>query len=309
MDNSQKKIADDILRVRFSQMIINEEIKKKRFKIPIHLALGHEAIAVAVSNIMCGDDQLVLPHRNIHYHLARGRHLKPEIDEYLLNKNGVAAGRLGSMNLTNDKIGIVYTTSILGNNLSIACGLALAKRVQNSNGLVIVVLGDGAIEEGSFYEGLLFMKSQGLRVVVIVENNEWSLATRISQRRCPIYLDKYTAGLGIRYEKLQGNDVYQYISILVNIRNTVMAEESPVCVEAELTTLGGWWKNEGEVAAHFVNYHSGIAPTVNLNEEPILDNSERDPIFILRKYFKVQELEVLSKHVLNRLKEEINDLR
>lgn len=106
-------------------MIINEKIKIGNFNIPIHLALGHEAIAVAVDSIMEEDDQLVLSHRNIHYHLARTKLLKPELDEYLLKKDGVAAGQLGSMNLANEEKNIVYTSSILGNNLAVAAGIAL----------------------------------------------------------------------------------------------------------------------------------------------------------------------------------------
>ena len=95
-------ILKQILRVRLSQMIINEKYKSKEFKIPIHLAFGHEAIAVAIDSIMDEADKLILSHRNIHYNLARLRTLKPEIDEYLLKDEGLAHGQLGSMNLVNE---------------------------------------------------------------------------------------------------------------------------------------------------------------------------------------------------------------
>jgi TPP-dependent pyruvate/acetoin dehydrogenase alpha subunit len=61
--NYDKKIAKDVLRLRFSQMIVNEDYKKGKFKIPIHLAFGHEAIAVAVNKIMKEDDKLILTQR------------------------------------------------------------------------------------------------------------------------------------------------------------------------------------------------------------------------------------------------------
>ena len=79
-----KKIAYDILRIRLGQIVINEEYKKGNFKIPIHLAFGHESIAVAISNIMENNDKLILSHRNIAYNLAREGSLKPIIDEYFL---------------------------------------------------------------------------------------------------------------------------------------------------------------------------------------------------------------------------------
>ena len=64
-------IAKEILKNRFFQICINQKYKEKEFKIPIHLALGHEAIAVAINKIMTKKDNLILSHRNIAYNLAR----------------------------------------------------------------------------------------------------------------------------------------------------------------------------------------------------------------------------------------------
>ena len=98
---TQKKIINEIIRIRTSQLIINEKIKGDEFKIPMHLGLGHETIAVAVDTVMSKADYLFLTHRNMHYNLARTDSLKKEIDEYYLKENGMANARLGSMNLSN----------------------------------------------------------------------------------------------------------------------------------------------------------------------------------------------------------------
>ena len=174
MKDFELRIAKQVLRLRLSQMIINERYKKGDFKIPIHLAFGHEAIAVAVDSVMQKDDKLVLSHRNIHYNLARCHGLKAELEEYYLNKSGLAQGRLGSMNLSNPGKNIVYSSSILGNNFAVGSGLALGEKVNKSEGVVIIVTGDGAMEEGSFYESLLFQKSNNLSVLIIIENNQCS---------------------------------------------------------------------------------------------------------------------------------------
>ena len=58
-------ICSEILRLRLSQLIVNEQYKAGRFKVPIHLAMGHESIAVSVSSVMSGNDKLLLSHRNI----------------------------------------------------------------------------------------------------------------------------------------------------------------------------------------------------------------------------------------------------
>jgi TPP-dependent pyruvate/acetoin dehydrogenase alpha subunit len=304
-----RKIASDVLRIRFGMMLVNEGIRENKFKIPIHLAFGHEAIAVAVKATMQEEDQLVLSHRNIHYNLAKADSLKVEMDEYLLKKSGLAGGQLGSMNLANEPAGIVYTSSILGNNISVAAGLALGKKVKDAGGVVIVISGDGSMEEGAFYEGLMFLKSNCLSSMVIVENNEWSLATRVSERRCDVDLEKYASAFGIKYEKLNGNDVFEYVEKLRAIRDYALKNKAPVCVEVEMTTLGHWqMETEEYPGGKFINYHGGLAPTVHLTDWPILDDSTQDPIFVLPRYLNEAELKDMAREVLQRLKDEVSDL-
>jgi pyruvate dehydrogenase E1 component alpha subunit len=298
-------IMRELLRVRISQMIINEKYKQGEFKIPIHLAFGHEAIAVAVSSIMDDKDRLVLSHRNIHYNLARAS-LKPEIDEYLLKEEGLSQGQLGSMNLANESKGIIYTSSILGNNLPVATGLALSKKAKNEKGIVILETGDGACEEGTFYESLLFAKSNELPLLIIVENNKWSLATKIHERRYDFDLRKFSESLDIKYEELKGNDVYKYIKKLEELKKYSIENKTPVCIEVELTTLGCWVLRSNQIPnGKFVNYHGGPARIVNLVDGSIITDSDKDPVFVLQKYYERNVLKDLSNDIQKKLEEEI----
>ena len=265
---SKQDIAKEILRLRLSQMIVNEKYKAGEFKIPLHLALGHEAIAVAVDAIMDEKDLLVCSHRNMHYNLARTGSFKPILDEYFLKKEGVAGTELGSMNLANEKRNMVYTSSILGNNLPVAAGVALSQKVLNSGGLTIVVTGDGAMEEGTFYESLLFARSNSLAELIIVENNGWSMHTSIPERRIPIDIKKFTASLGADYNKLSGNDVYHYINELQKIKKEILKTKNPMVVEVDLVTLGGWYVDNPDGSKRFIHPHAVPLPKTNLLEWP-----------------------------------------
>ncbi|MFC2005199.1 thiamine pyrophosphate-dependent enzyme [Chloroflexota bacterium] len=306
-NNYDLEIAREILRIRLSQMIVNEKYKNGEFKIPIHLALGHEAIAVAVDAIMGEEDQLVLSHRNIHYNLARSKSLKPELDEYFLKKEGLAGGKLGSMNLANEDKNIVYTSSILGNNLPVAAGLALGQKVRGLNGVVIVTLGDGAIEEGSFYESIVFLKSNELPSIIIMENNRWSLATMIEERRYNIDFQKLLESVNTEYVMLSSNDPYEYIKELITLRKQALNNKTPVFLEVGVTTLGSrYLKTEDYPEGKFINYHAGPAPTVKLAGWPLIENSVEDPVFVLQEYFEQKLLERESQEILQNLMEEIN---
>ena len=118
MELKDLNILKKIIWLRLAQVFVNERYKNGDFVIPIHLAMGHESIAVAVEAAMKEEDAIFLTHRNIHYNLARMGTLKEELDEYYLRETGMAKGRLGSMNLSNPDKNILYSSSILGNNQS-----------------------------------------------------------------------------------------------------------------------------------------------------------------------------------------------
>lgn len=301
------KIAEEVLRLRFSQMIVNNRSKAGDFKSPVHLALGHEAIAVSVSAIMKDGDWLLLTHRNIHYNLARHRPLKEKIDEYLLKESGTAGGQLGCMNLYNEDARILYTSSILGNQLAVTAGVALANRVKQAPGLAIVVVGDGAIEEGVFQESLLMMKTFRTPALLIVENNQWSLATQIHERRCAMKLDLYAAALDIPYYRLRGNDPYQYTELLQAIRSHALTNETPILVEVIVQTLGDWrMKTEEYPDGKYINYHAGTAPSVELTNWPVIQQSDADPVHVLQNYYEESFLREMAGGVLRALSEELS---
>lgn len=303
---SNKHMAREVLRLRLGQMIVNQGNKNKDYKCPIHLALGHEAIAVAVNEAMHEKDWLLLSHRNIHYNLARSHQLSKKIKEYLLMDDGEAGGQLGCMNMFNESKRVLYTSSILANQLAVASGVAMANRFKEQDGWTIVVTGDGAIEEGTFQESLMMMKTFSAPAMVLVENNQWSLATQIHERRCQLKLDFYAAAFDIPYYRLEGNDVYEYLPVLKKIRERSMKEGIPVIVEVILHTLGDWrMKTDEYPDGKYINYHAGAAPNVELSGWPVIEETERDPVFLLTKRFDRQDLAEMSSSLLASMQKEL----
>lgn len=301
------KIAHDLLKIRIAQMMINEQYKEGKFKIPIHLAFGHETIAMAIDRTMKEEDKLILSHRNVAYNLARAKKLKDILNEYFLKKDGIAEGKLGSMNLMNLSKGIIYTSNILGNNISVAVGVALSQKIKSQKGFTIVLVGDGSIEEGSFHESLMMSKSLKLPIFIVVENNEWSMATRIHERRCDIDLEKFTSAYGIKYAKLCGNNSLHYIEELKNLREFSLNNNEPVCIEVDVTTLGDWrMKTEDYPDGKFINYHAGPAPSVELKTCPaVIDSSNKDPVYALKNFFSELEIIEISEFVHKELQNEL----
>ena len=301
------ELAREILRIRLSQLVVNERYKAGAFKVPIHLAIGHEAIATAVSAVMRDEDMILLSHRNIAYNLARAE-VRSILDEYLLEPTGLAGGRYGSMNLLNPARGVVYTSSILGNQFPVAVGVALGEELlAEDRGLVTVLCGDGSIEEGSIYEAAVMARSLDLPVVFLVEDNEWSMATKIDERRRPIDLEALARTTGLGHERLSGNDPVDYVNRLEAIRRRCLDGREPILVEAAVTTLGDWRApaSPQHPDGRFINYHAGPAPTVSLKEWPVIRETAEDPVWVLRSLLPEETLRRIAAEQFGAVEREV----
>lgn len=243
--------AIDVLRLRYWQHLLNEMLKRKQFKIPIHLAFGHEAAAVALDRCVGPDDAICLTHRNVAYNLARLRSLDAVLEHYRLAAKPNLPGLMGSMNLAAERTAIAYTSSILGNNLPVATGIAMNRKLAGRAGVVFVVTGDGAMEEGAFWETLVFARSHRLGLVIIVENNNCSMSSTIDQRRTGIQLAQICVGVGICYRHAKGA-IFSDTKTAISAARADAAEGNPACVELDLTTF---------------NQHAG--PTPGWPEDPL----------------------------------------
>lgn len=286
---AQTLLAEQVVRLRLWMHLLNEDLKRKAFTIPVHLAFGHEAIAVAIGSTMTADDRLVLTHRNVAYNLVRAGDLGPVRDEFLGLPSGLAGGHLGSMNLTNPARGVMYTSSILGNDLAVACGLALGKTVISAPGVVIALTGDGAIEEGTFWESLVFAKTHALPLLVVIEDNDQSMSSTIAQRRTPIAMDRVCAGVGVPFSRLVGNDVFAYRDHIASLREDMSREPGPRCLEVRLAAL---------------NQHAGPTPgwptdpkRIDLADGLIVKESDVDPVFVLRGRLGEAEVRAIEARV------------
>ena len=263
----------DVIRLRYWHHLLNEMLKRKQFKIPVHLAFGHEAVAVALDRCLVQGDSVCLSHRNAAYNLVRSKSLDAVVQHYRLAPAEPTPGLMGSMNLSAHA-SIAYTSSILGNNIPVAAGIAMNRRIGAKGGVVCVFTGDGAVEEGSFWESLVFSRSHGLGLVIVVENNNNSMSSTIEQRRSSIDLSKVAAGAGLSFHSAKGAVLGDCIAVLAAARASA-ASGIPACVEIEVSTF---------------NQHSGPTPgwpgdplSISFENGLIVQENSTDPVFHIRQ--------------------------
>ena len=263
----------DLMLLRYWQQKINEILKNNAldYSIPVHLGIGHEALALAVSNSLAKEDVLCLSHRNCTYNLACSKSLEKELNYYNLKSKDFNS-QMGSMNLAMNDTNIVYSSSILGNNLAVGVGIAFNKKISKKKSLVYILTGDGAIEEGIFWESLLIAKTHGLKTLIIIENNNFSLGSTIEERRCGINFEKICQGLEIPFQKINGN---KYPILKDNIKLLKeKATKGPVVIEVELCTF---------------NQHAGATPgwetdpkIIDIKNGLIINENQMDPLYNIK---------------------------
>lgn len=171
------------MRIRMVEEEISRRYKEKKMRCPVHLSIGQELNAVVLCEYLKSTDQMVSTHRGHAHYLAKGGSLEKFIAELHGKKTGCSGGLGGSMHLCDRDCGFMGSTSIVGGTIPIGVGLAFANKLQGKDNIVVVCLGDAAIEEGVFWESWNFSKLHGLNVLFFCEDNEFSCYTHITERQ------------------------------------------------------------------------------------------------------------------------------
>jgi TPP-dependent pyruvate/acetoin dehydrogenase alpha subunit len=184
----------------------------------VHFYVGQEAVAVGVSDALAPSDRALGNHRSHGHYLAKGGNLRRMICEILGKAEGFAGGKAGSMHMLDRTAGFTGSTPILGSIVSIAAGSAFEQKQALRPEITVAYIGDGASEEGGFYETLNLAALFKLPLLIVVENNLYSVNSKIQDRRSVNYsVRDIVQGFGVEYSKADGNDYHD-----VNVKSKVL---------------------------------------------------------------------------------------
>lgn len=178
-----QQLYKSALRIRLVESIIAEKYAEGNMRCPVHLSIGQEIPSAIFQQVVKPGDTAISTHRAHAHYLAMGGNLPKMIAEIYGKATGCSKGRGGSMHLIDLEKGFLGSSAIVGNSIPVGVGVGLAKQLNKEDGVSFIFLGDGAIEEGSFYESANFAVVHKLPVVFIVENNLYSVYTGLSPRQ------------------------------------------------------------------------------------------------------------------------------
>ena len=203
-----KKLYYEMRRIRSAEEKLIELYNAGHIKAPIHLSIGQEAVAVGVMAALKPEDKIVSTHRCHGHYLAKGGDMGKMMAEILGKATGCCRGYGGTMHLFDHKAGHVISAPLVGASIAFAVGIAMASKMKGENKVAAAFFGDGAVEEGIFWESLNFASTHRLPILFVCENNLYATHSHILKRQPADEIVSRVNPHGVEtYRVLNGNDV------------------------------------------------------------------------------------------------------
>lgn len=251
----------------------------------LHLSIGEEATIVGSERALRDSDYLVSTYRSHGDALARGTPPEKVMAELFGKRDGCSKGHGGSMHMFDAQRRFMGGYGIVGGNLPIAAGIALAcdqrrgmastsehgDEVSGSEAhkdgagdeVTLCTFGDGASNQGTFGETLNLAALWRLPVVFMVVNNQFGMGTSLSRHSAVTDLQRKGESLGVPGMRCDGMDILDTHRVVSEALARVREERRPLLVEAVTYRFRG---------------HSMADPEDYRSKEEVAEWRERDPI-------------------------------
>lgn len=229
----------------------------------LHLAIGEEATIVGSCRALRDSDYLVSTYRSHGDAIARGTAPELVMAELYGKATGCSKGHGGSMHMFDAQRRFMGGYGIVGGNLPIAAGIALACDQLGGEEATLCTFGDGASNQGTFGETLNLAALWKLPVVFMVVNNQFGMGTSLARHSAVTDLQRKGESLGVPGLRCDGMDVLDTYTVVSRALERVREERCPLLVEAVTYRFRG---------------HSMADPEDYRSKEEVAQWRERDPL-------------------------------
>lgn len=222
-----------MMKIRMFEERVGQLLFAGEIKCPTHLYIGEEAIATGVCATLQKEDYVFGTYRSHGFYLAKGGNMDSLMSELLCKETGCSRGRGGSMHVAAPEIGILGTSAIVGGGIPLAVGTAMATKIRKEERVVVCFFGDGATDEGVFYESINFASIKKLPIIFICENNHYSTHLPLRYRQPADNIYQRVENFKIPSVRIDGNDVTKTYQTTKDAIEQVKSKEGPFFIECE----------------------------------------------------------------------------
>lgn len=229
----------------------------------LHLIIGQEAVCVGAIAALEQKDYVVATYREHGHAYAKGVAARPIMAELYGKKTGLVRGLGGSMHLFDKATNFLGGYGIVGGHVPIAAGAAFASKYRGDGAVTLCFFGEGASTIGGFTEGLALAALWKLPVVLICENNQYSMGTPVYRSLAVEDVSLRALAHGMARDRFDGDDV-----IKVKRRIAEAVERARTTGEPTLV----------EVVTYRFRGHSMSDPGLYRTKEEVEEWKRRDPL-------------------------------
>lgn len=285
-----------MLRIRLCEESFVEPIASKAIRCPVHLSVGHEAVATGVCAALDQRDTIFGTHRSHGHYLAKGGDMQALVAEIYGKETGCSGGRGGSMHVLITDNGYLASTPIVAGTISLAVGSALAAVIRKDNRITVSFFGDGAAGEGVLYESLNFAALKKLPIIFVCENNLYSTHMPIRDCRPARPISEIAQPFGIPFSMIDGNDVLAVYEAARNAVQHCRDQKGPVFIEALTYRFRGHVGPDDNIQGE----HTDIRPQEEIDEWKSRDPLKRFAAYLIDQHVCADsDLEEIEKYLEN----------
>ncbi|MDB6154079.1 MAG: acoA 1 [Chthoniobacteraceae bacterium] len=200
----------DMMRIRRFEQGALQQYSQGKIGGFLHVYIGQESVAVGTVSLMGANDHVITAYRDHGHALAVGMNMNECMAELLGKATGCSKGKGGSMHFFAPDKNYWGGHGIVGGQTPLGLGLAYGIKYKGLTGAALCFMGDGATNQGAWYESLNLASLWDLPVVYIIENNQYSMGTSLDRssafRSC---LAERAAGFAIDWDTCNGEDIYE----------------------------------------------------------------------------------------------------
>lgn len=229
-----------------------------------HLYSGQEAVAVGSIAALRDQDPIITAYRDHGHALARGMDPRYAMAEMFGKVTGCSKGKGGSMHLFDKSHHMYGGHAIVGGQVPLGVGLAFATKYLGEDHVTACYLGDGALNQGAFHESMNLAALWQLPILIVVENNGYSMGTAIGRGTAGAdRLDVRAEAYGMRYDTCDGMDVLAVYDCFTTQAQRTRDGDGPALIDVKTYRFKG---------------HSMSDPQKYRTREEVAQFEEQDPI-------------------------------
>ena len=197
-----------------------------------HLYIGQESVAVGAAAACKPEDRWITAYREHGQAMAKGVSARAVMAELFGKATGCTKGLGGSMHLFDASVHFMGGYGIVGAHVPLATGVAWGLKQQKTGAVAVCFFGDGAANQGAFFEALCLAQLYKLPVVFLCENNFYAMGTAIDRQSSLIDMSLRGLGVGMAREQFLGFDVEHVRDRVGAAVEFARAGNGPVILEA-----------------------------------------------------------------------------